>query len=137
MGLLSFLASVRGLLSLSRTASGLLSRLDLEITPRRVLRPSALVFCSLSRRAGREHGGLFYSDVPPLALRRARAHLFFACSNALVFFIGQQREALGRLTLYEFDFGLERDGSYQQSLSLPIAARPVDEAHEVHDDSSV
>jgi hypothetical protein len=69
--------------------------------------------------------------------RLARAHLFFACPNALMFFIGQQREALGRLTLYEFDFGLERDGSYQQSISLPIAARSVDEAHEVHDDSSV
>ena len=67
--------------------------------------------------------------------RRARAHIFFACPNALMFFIGQQREALGRLALYEFDFGLERDGSYQHSLSLPIAASSV--AHEVPDDPPV
>jgi hypothetical protein len=52
-----------------------------------------------------------------------------------MFFIGQQREALGRLVLYEFDFGLERDGSYQPSLSLPIPANSIDEAQEVRDDS--
>ncbi|NNE17701.1 MAG: SAVED domain-containing protein [Myxococcales bacterium] len=69
--------------------------------------------------------------------RRARAHVFFACPNALMFFIGQQREALGRLALYEFDFGLERDGSYQHSFSLPISANSVDETHEVPDDSPV
>lgn len=56
--------------------------------------------------------------------RRTRVHIFFACPNSLMFFIGQQREALGQLTLYEFDFGLERGGLYQQSLSLPILARP-------------
>lgn len=69
--------------------------------------------------------------------RRARAHIFFACPNALMFFIGQQREALGRLALYEFDFGLERDGSYQHSLSLPNSASPTNEDQEVPDDSSV
>jgi hypothetical protein len=69
--------------------------------------------------------------------RRTRAHIFFACPNALMFFIGQQREALGRLALYEFDFGLERDGSYQHSLSLPITANYVNETQEVPDDSSV
>lgn len=51
--------------------------------------------------------------------RTARAHVFFACPNSLMFFIGQLRDALGRLALYEFDFGIERDGSYQHSLSLP------------------
>jgi hypothetical protein len=69
--------------------------------------------------------------------RRARAHIFFACPNSLMFFIGQQREALGRLTLYEFDFGLERDGWYQHSLSLPIVASSANEAQEDPDDSSV
>jgi hypothetical protein len=54
-----------------------------------------------------------------------------------MFFIGQQREALGRLALYEFDFGIERDGSYSHSLSLPIAPNSRNEAHEVPDDSSV
>ena len=52
--------------------------------------------------------------------RRDRVHLFFACPNALMFFIGQQREALGRLSLYEFDFGFEREGSYERSISLPV-----------------
>lgn len=55
--------------------------------------------------------------------RRATAHVFFACPNALMFFIGQQREALGRLALYEFDFGIERDGSYAPSISLPLPAK--------------
>jgi hypothetical protein len=57
-------------------------------------------------------------------VRGARAHVFFACPNALMFFIGQQRNALGRLDLYEFDFGIERDGSYQSSISLPLPATP-------------
>jgi hypothetical protein len=52
--------------------------------------------------------------------RAARTHLFFACPNAMMFFIGQQREALGPLVLYEFDFGIERDGSYQRSFELPL-----------------
>ena len=57
--------------------------------------------------------------------RAARAHVFFASPNALMFFIGQQREALGRIALYEFDFGIERDGSYQLSFSLPPSAKAV------------
>ncbi len=64
--------------------------------------------------------------------RGTRVHLFFACPNALMFFIGQQREALGRLTLYEFDFGFERTGTYHASLSLPSVVSPA-EASEVHD----
>jgi len=51
----------------------------------------------------------------------ARAHIFFACPNSLMFFIGQQREALGRLMLYEFDFALERNELYLQSFLLPIS----------------
>lgn len=69
--------------------------------------------------------------------RTARAHVFFACPNALMFFIGQQREALGRVELYEFDFGIERDGSYCHSLSLPFAPCSLTEPQEVPDDSSV
>ncbi len=52
--------------------------------------------------------------------RAARTHVFFACPNALMFFIGQQRDALGRLALYEFDFGTERNGSYEFSIALPL-----------------
>ena len=47
-----------------------------------------------------------------------------------MFFIGQQREALGRLALYEFDFGIERDGSYQLSISLPLPAKSVEDHQE-------
>jgi hypothetical protein len=54
-----------------------------------------------------------------------------------MFFIGQQREALGRLVLYEFDFDIKRDGSYTNSLSLPVAPSARDEAHEVLDDFTV
>lgn len=56
-------------------------------------------------------------DVRPR--RGANVHLFFACPNALMFFVGQLREGVGRLTLYEFDFGFERSGTYHASLSFP------------------
>lgn len=69
--------------------------------------------------------------------RAARAHIFFACPNALMFFIGQQREALGRVEMYEFDFGIEWDGSYSHSLSLPDAPSSRNNAPEVPNDSSV
>ncbi len=69
--------------------------------------------------------------------RAARAHVFFACPNGLMFFIGQQRESLGRIALYEFDFGLERDGSYKHSLFLPVAPNSRNEAYEVPNDSPV
>lgn len=55
----------------------------------------------------------------------ARAHLFCACPNSLMFFIGQQREALGRLSLYEFDYSIERHGSYQLSFLLPPPVNAV------------
>lgn len=69
--------------------------------------------------------------------RAARAHLFFACPNAMMFFIGQQREALGRVAMYEFDFGIDRDGSYSHSLSLPVALSYRSNALEDPNDSSV
>lgn len=46
-------------------------------------------------------------------------HLFIAAPNALTFFLGQHREALGAVQLYEFDFNGTRDGSYSPSLRLP------------------
>lgn len=91
---------------------------------------------------GADHAYQLASQVPGVLARarpnrRARAHVFFACPNALMFFIGQQRDALGRVSLYEFDFGLARDGSYEHSLSLPISAGTVDEAQEVPHDSAI
>lgn len=62
--------------------------------------------------------GLLRSACPT---RESRVHVFWACPISLMFFIGQQREAMGRLTLYEYDFGNERDVSYQPSLSFPLS----------------
>lgn len=84
---------------------------------------------------GPDHANQLATALPALLTsarpsRAARAHVFFACPNALMFFIGQQREALGRFTLYEFDFGIERNGSYQISISLPRQAMTVGEHQE-------
>lgn len=46
-------------------------------------------------------------------------HLFLAAPNALAFFLGQHRGALGKVQLYEFDFEGERGGSYSPSIRLP------------------
>lgn len=46
-------------------------------------------------------------------------HLFIAAPNALAFFLGQHRSALGKVQLYEFDFEGERGGSYSPSVRLP------------------
>lgn len=47
-------------------------------------------------------------------------HLFIAAPNAFAFFAGQRQPALGRTTLYEFDFGQDKTGSYEPSLTLPV-----------------
>lgn len=47
------------------------------------------------------------------------AHLFIAAPNALTFFLGQHRGALGKVLLYEFDFEGEQGGSYSPSIRLP------------------
>lgn len=49
----------------------------------------------------------------------ATTHLFIAAPNALAFFLGQHRGALGKIQLYEFDFEAERGGSYSPSILLP------------------
>ena len=46
-------------------------------------------------------------------------HLFIAAPNALAFFLGQHRVALGKVQLYEFDFDGDRGGSYSPSIYLP------------------
>lgn len=46
-------------------------------------------------------------------------HLFISAPNALAFFLGQHRGALGKVQLYEFDFEGERGGSYSPSVRLP------------------
>ncbi|HQP39708.1 MAG TPA: SAVED domain-containing protein, partial [Polyangiaceae bacterium] len=46
-------------------------------------------------------------------------HLFIAAPNAIAFFLGQHRGALGKVQLYEFDFEGDRGGSYSPSIRLP------------------
>ena len=53
-----------------------------------------------------------------------RAHLFIAAPNAFTFYLGRHVHSVKPLTLYEFDFELQRDGSYRASLSFPEAAIP-------------
>ncbi len=46
-------------------------------------------------------------------------HLFTSAPNAMLFFLGQHRGALGKVQLHEFDFEGERGGSYSPSIQLP------------------
>jgi hypothetical protein len=51
-------------------------------------------------------------------------HLFMAAPNGFSFLAGQRRALMGRVTLYEFDFGQAQSGSYTPSLTLPLASAP-------------
>jgi hypothetical protein len=53
------------------------------------------------------------------SLLMERIHLFVAAPNAFTFFLGKHVQVLKPVTLYEFDFGRERGGSYDPSLSYP------------------
>jgi hypothetical protein len=53
------------------------------------------------------------------AARRERYHLFISAPNAFAFYLGRQVPLLKPLTLYEFDFDFQADGSYRPSLSYP------------------
>lgn len=53
--------------------------------------------------------------------QRPPLHVFIAAPNAFTFFLGQRQPVLGKLTLYEFDFGNGRTGSYTPSLTLPVS----------------
>lgn len=56
------------------------------------------------------------------ALKRPRQtiHLFISAPAAFAFFLGQLQPSLGRVRLYEYDFGGMNGGGYSQSLELPI-----------------
>lgn len=49
---------------------------------------------------------------------RDTLHLFLAAPNAFTFYLGRHAAILKPVTLYEFDFEAQRDGSYQPSLSI-------------------
>ncbi|MBY5439054.1 SAVED domain-containing protein [Rhizobium leguminosarum] len=48
----------------------------------------------------------------------ARRHIFISGPNAFAFFMGQHRDAMGPVTLYEFDFKGAVDGSYHPSFRI-------------------
>ncbi|WP_349742961.1 SAVED domain-containing protein [Roseateles cavernae] len=63
-------------------------------------------------------------DASPAA-RRERIHLFVSAPNAFTFYLGRQVAMMKPLTLYEYDFTYQVDGSYRPSLSYPeVAAAP-------------
>jgi hypothetical protein len=51
--------------------------------------------------------------------RNALVHLFVAAPNAVMFFLGQHRGALGNVQLYEYDFEGSNGGGYSPSIRLP------------------
>lgn len=51
---------------------------------------------------------------------RTTIHLFVAAPNMFTFSLGQRQAAMGRVTLYEYDFDQGREGSYEPSLCLPL-----------------
>lgn len=48
----------------------------------------------------------------------ASIHLFVACPNAVLFFLGQLRRTFGAVQLYEFDFDGDGNGTYSPSIYL-------------------
>ena len=52
---------------------------------------------------------------PPVGAQR---HFFISAPNAFTFFMGQHRDSMGPVTLYEFDFKLAADGSYIPSFRI-------------------
>lgn len=74
---------------------------------------------------GADHA-TFLADRLVHAIRAARgdgatgtAHIFPAAPGGFMFFLGQQRSALGPVQLYEYDFEGERGRTYSPSIALP------------------
>lgn len=57
-----------------------------------------------------------------LEARRERVHLFIAAPNAFTFYLGRQTAMMKPVTLYEYDFTYQVDGTYSPSLSYPEVA---------------
>jgi SMODS-associated and fused to various effectors sensor domain len=48
----------------------------------------------------------------------AVAHVFAAAPNALVFYLGQQHQAIAPCVVYEYDFDRRGNKSYQPSMIM-------------------
>lgn len=66
----------------------------------------------LVSRLKAERGSLAPAD-------QGRMHLFMAAPNAFSLYLGRHVGALKPMTVYEFDFETQRDGSYRPSLMFP------------------
>ncbi len=53
----------------------------------------------------------------------SKCHFFVSAPNSLLFFLGQQAQALGELQMYEFDFDRAKGGSYSPSFRFLDAQR--------------
>ena len=71
------------------------------------MRLAEVVAHRLGERPAQEAGGI--------------VHLFAAAPNTLLFFLGQLAHGLGRIQLYEYDFGTRAPGTYSPSILLPPA----------------
>lgn len=49
---------------------------------------------------------------------RRHTHIFMAGPNGLAFFLGQHQQAIGPVSIYEWDFDGQRDGGYVLGISL-------------------
>jgi SMODS-associated and fused to various effectors sensor domain len=52
------------------------------------------------------------------ANRDAMAHIFAACPNSLLFFLGQQHQGIAPCIVYEFDFDRRGNKTYQPSFVM-------------------
>ncbi len=96
-----------------------------KLRPRMRVHMLPLGGCGTSSISGADHAA-HLADFVTAQIRTLRAdgitgrvHIFFAAPNAFMFYLGRHRKALGKVQLYEFDFEVERDGSYSPSLFLP------------------
>lgn len=53
----------------------------------------------------------------------AAVHLFAACPNSLLFFLGQQHQAIGPATVYEFDFDGQGNKTYAPAFTVSARTR--------------
>lgn len=67
-----------------------------------------------------------FAEALALQINRSRIgnkpslHLCIAAPNAFTFLLWQRQPALGKTTLYEYDFEGVNGGGYKPSLSLPL-----------------
>lgn len=49
----------------------------------------------------------------------AVVHVFAACPNSFLFYLGQNHQGIGPVVVYEFDFDRQGNKTYQPSFEIP------------------